>query len=106
MIYTMADWEERMNDDAYAPIRTHAPHIIKPLMDYYFHGRPTGGFIKGILTNDLFSAAGRADTNSFLALKAICTFVFSELSAKCWGDEEAYNEWIEGDEWRSRIVRV
>lgn len=74
------------------------PHTLQSLLDYVgvSHGRriPTGGFLEAVLSNDLFGAIGRADTENSQAIHAICTFVYNRLPSGSWGSPERYRNWL------------
>lgn len=72
---------------------TMPPAIHKGLVAYKFDGRPTGSFIEAVVKNDLIGAVGRADPESFAALRDICRWVYWELPESSVG-KAAYKKWI------------
>lgn len=52
------------------------------------HGLFPGGFLEAVLTNDLFGAVGRADSENIRALKDIVMFVYNEVPSSAWGSKE------------------
>lgn len=57
-------------------------------------GQPTGGFLKSVLSNDLFEAFGRADAENKNNIENLIRFVYNEMPAGCFGSKEIYEEWV------------
>lgn len=70
-------------------------HTFEALKRYVEEGIPTGDFLYAMLTNDLFGAIGRADSQNSRALKDICGFVYNEIPSTAWHTDEAVKQWIE-----------
>lgn len=73
------------------------PLVVGGLERYLMQGIPTGDFLRGVLTNDLFEAIGRADIYSMAALQDICGLIYNCFPSRdfgCWGTDEAVDEWI------------
>lgn len=68
---------------------------IESLRAYADHGRPTGGFLEAVLSNDLMEAIERADESSLANLRAICSFVYNDLPMTCHGSREAVDAWLQ-----------
>lgn len=68
--------------------------VIESLDAYAKEGRPTGGFLRAVLANDLMGAAGHADRENSLALTEICAYVYNELPASCHGSYPTVDAWI------------
>lgn len=66
--------------------------IHEGLVAYKFDGRPTGGFLRTVIENDLTGAVSRADTESFAALHDICRWVYWEAPESSVG-KGAYKRW-------------
>jgi hypothetical protein len=71
----------------------------------------TGDFLYAVLTNDLFGAVGRADEENQRDIVEICSYVYNELPAGCWGSEEKVGKWLaeltfEGDSVKVKAGRV
>ena len=64
------------------------------LVAYVDDRRPTGDFLRAVLSNDLSGAVRRADTDNLAALAAIVGYVYMELPADCWGSERKVDCWI------------
>lgn len=65
------------------------------LLRYAQHGVMVGDFLYAVLTNDLFGAYDRADTQNTKDLEDICRFIYNELPKGCWGSKEAISNWLE-----------
>lgn len=68
---------------------------IESLNAYATDGRPTGGFVRAVLENDLMEAMRRADQTSRFILYEICKHVYNELRGDCWGSPDKVKNWIE-----------
>ena len=68
---------------------------LQGLRNYIEHKIPTGGFLKAVLQNDLFSAFSRADPGNRAALGDIVMFMVNEAPRNCWGDREAVNAYMQ-----------
>jgi hypothetical protein len=69
------------------------PDIRETLDAWASTGRPVGGFLEAVLTNDLFGAVGRADSYNIETIPAICSYVYNELPSTCWGSREKVAAW-------------
>jgi hypothetical protein len=66
------------------------PSYTKQSLDNYInHGIAPGGFLTAVLTNDLYSAVGRADSVNREALADIVSYIYNEVPRDCYGSEEA-----------------
>jgi len=80
------------------------PWIKESLDEYAANGRPTGGFLYAVLSNDLMEAVGRADeTNRFL-LFDICSYIYNHMPISCHGSREKVDNWLE--EHRKRLAKL
>lgn len=79
-------------DVIYSRVR---PDIISSLLEYALRGRPTGGFLRAVLSNNLRETIARADHENLAVLKEIVTFVYMELPEPCWGSDERVTAWLE-----------
>ena len=74
---------------------TMIPRDTKSGIDRYVdHGVPTGSFLRAVLSNDLFEAIIKADSDNQLALAAICRYVYDYTPNTCHGSPEAVANWI------------
>jgi len=69
--------------------------ILEGLSCYVVDGRPTGDFLRAVLTNDFTGSVCRADEASQEAFVNIAKFVVNELPSVCWGSVEAVDAWID-----------
>jgi len=71
------------------------PENTKYSIDLYVSDKiPTGGFLRAVLTNDLFGAMGRADLENRHSLWEICDYIYNEIPADCWGSVEKVEAWL------------
>lgn len=69
--------------------------IIKQALDNYgTDGIPTGGFLRAVLSNDLFLALRKADIDNQHDIFEIVHYVYNELPGNCWGSKEAVAAWL------------
>lgn len=68
-------------------------HQREGLFEYIRVGRPTGGFLFALLSNDLFDAVGRADRGSLGGMKATVSFL-RWMPIGCYGSRDAVNKWM------------
>lgn len=69
------------------------PHMQRSLDAYIRYGRPVGGFLKAVISNDLVQAAALADGVNVRQLPAFAAYLWNEAPRACWGSAEAYKEW-------------
>ncbi len=68
---------------------------LATLKRYVEDGLPTGGFLRAVLSNNLFEAVMRADDWNSVVLKEIAQYIYWELPRESWGSEEIVDAWIE-----------
>lgn len=68
-------------------------HILDSLDAWAKEGRPTGGFLKAVLENDLKGALGKADLENRRAIFEIVKYIYNELPIECWGNEDKVKRW-------------
>ena len=78
-----------MNEYDVIPKRT-----IESLDRYVNHRIATGGFLRAVLSNDLFGAMSRADLDNQLALSAITKYIYNRLPSGCWGSKEIVDNYL------------
>lgn len=61
---------------------------------YVDHGRPTGGFLRAVLANDLMEAIRRGDESSLENLPAICRYIYNDIPANVHGSYERVDQHI------------
>jgi hypothetical protein len=64
------------------------------LVEYIAARRPTGSFLRAVLTNDLQHAVLRGDEHNVLRLPELIRFLVNYAPAPCWGCEVAVSEWL------------
>ena len=80
-----------MNDE----LDYHLPPFTKETLDEYAKNRrPTGDFLRCVLSNDLFGAIGRADDYNIKYMREICSYIYCKLPSGCWGSGEKYKQWL------------
>ncbi len=91
-----------MNLIPYEKARQHAEYrripqrILISLYDYVNNRQQTGGFLAAVLSNDLFTAIGKADSESLAAIREIVVFIHMEVPSHCYGSEHAVCAWVNG----------
>lgn len=71
------------------------PDMLEGLNAYIETGRPTGGFLRAVLTNDLMMAVDRADDGNRRNLPAYVGYLYNEAPMACYGSPEKIKEWME-----------
>ncbi len=72
------------------------PPMVKETLDEYVKNRrPTGDFLRCVLSNDLFGAIGRADEISIRFIREICSYIYCKIPSCCWGSDKKYYQWID-----------
>lgn len=69
-------------------------HMAHGMIYYILYGIEPGGCMLAILANDLMEALGRADENTAMGLKEICTFIYSYAPRHCHGSYETTAVWM------------
>ena len=70
------------------------PRIREAIDQFVWHGTPTGGFVRAVLSNDLMGAVVRADPDSLSSIGLICQYVYNAVPSGCHGSSEAVNAHI------------
>ena len=81
------------------------PDIQESLDAWAEKGRPTGGFLEAVLSNDLFGAMRSADMTNRYAIFDICSYIYNELPSICWGSGEKVEAWYQSHRLEERNVR-
>lgn len=82
--------KDRYNCDAWRKVPA---HIRDPIRLYVETGRPCGGFLTAVMTNDLKGALGSADDQNLAALRDIVGWLYWEAPSPCWGSAEKHKLW-------------
>jgi len=56
---------------------------------------PPGGFLYAVLSNNLFEAMMKADDINQSRMHDICSYIYNNTPANCWGSPEIVKEWLE-----------
>jgi len=75
-------------------LRVASPLCLESLQAYVNEGRPTGGFLRAVLANDLFEAVGKADSQNILCLREIIGWVYWNVPREAWRSYGAVDAWI------------
>lgn len=62
------------------------------LADYLYEGLQPGGFVTGVLSNDLVEACLRADDENLAALRETVRFVYNAMPSQAWGSAARIRE--------------
>lgn len=73
------------------------------LRGYIEDGNSPGGFLTSVLENDLTGAVCRADLKNTKALTAIVKWVYNVAPARCWGNEDKVETWLNCD-WLAHLT--
>lgn len=73
------------------------PAHTKAALDRYINDRILpGGFLTAVLSNDLFGAVGKADSENLAALPEIVRYIYNEVPSSSWGTKDIIWKWVEG----------
>jgi hypothetical protein len=65
----------------------------RALVEYIVYGKSVGGFLSGVIANNLTGAACRADSANLKALGAYGRFMMHHAPASCYGSERELESW-------------
>jgi hypothetical protein len=71
-------------------------HLWEGLTEYIAARRPTGDFLRAVLSNDLRGAIGMADEVSGPALPGLMRFLVNECPSQAWGSSALVAAWLGG----------
>ena len=69
-------------------------HMVEALERYIQKRIKPGSFLTAVLSNDLFGACGRADSDNAQILPAYAAYLYNEAPAACWGSVEKVQNWL------------
>lgn len=69
-------------------------HTLDSLNRYVQHRIMPGGFLFAVLTNDLFSAVSRADSQNLEALPEIVQYIYNKIPSDAWGSRDIVWQYI------------
>ena len=70
------------------------PETIESIKAYMETGRPTGGFLYAVLTNDMTEALFRADIENREALYDIVSYIYNNIPGDAWGSPTKVEMWM------------
>ena len=70
-------------------------HMVEPIEAYVQYGRPVGGFLTALLSNDLTGSVARADDTNRQALPAYAMLMHCRLPSQCHGSREKVDAWLQ-----------
>jgi hypothetical protein len=70
------------------------PVTMESLTQYVENGRPVGGFLRAVISNDLLSAVRRADMENDRAIVALAVYIYNQTPDRCHGSQENYMVWL------------
>lgn len=82
-------------DDLEALDRLVPGHLHAGLRRYVEERRATGGFLRAVLSNDLFGAIGQADSESLAGLVGLVQWIYCHVPSNCYGSPEKVTAWLE-----------
>lgn len=65
------------------------------VIEYLVSRRPTGHFLKAVLSNDLREAIARADVENRVHLYELVLFLHNYAPAPAWGSPSAVDAWLD-----------
>lgn len=71
------------------------PHLQQSITEFVTFGRPTGGFLRAVIENDLLESVARADPQNVVLLPHVAQFVRENVPASLLGSAEAYDRHVE-----------
>ena len=87
-------WEDKIRTQAKnEPYNRLSPILIETMVNWVCHKLHPGGFVTAVLSNDLFEACGRADTQNSAQLDLICRFIYNNIPRGCYGSHKAMENW-------------
>lgn len=73
------------------------PERIKESLDAYVkERRPTGGFLRAVLENNLSESFATADIDNRECMFDIVGYVYNKFPVDCWGSPEKVRDWLSG----------
>jgi hypothetical protein len=69
-------------------------HLMESLVAYVNDGRPTGGCLEALLSNDLTEVMRRADEATMFAIPRVVGWLYNKAPMGCWGSKKNVALWI------------
>jgi len=74
-----------------------APQLLISLRAYTWEGRYVGGFLRSVISDNLFEACSQADRASMSVLAPLANYCFYDMPGQARGDIDAYQSWRDDD---------
>jgi len=87
----MIDYEKARKHAEFSRI---PEHVLAGVYAFVEHRSQPGHFLTCVLTNDLFGAVGRADSESGATLRELVGFIHAEVPTLCYGTNAKVREWL------------
>jgi hypothetical protein len=65
------------------------------LDNYLEHHIPTGGFLRSVLSNNLFESIKRADEGNLKTIHEIVEYIYNKFPTSCYGSPEKVDKWLQ-----------
>ena len=69
-------------------------HCRESVREYIEHGRPMGGFLTLVFSNDFVNAEAKADLVNASSMRQYAKFLY-HVPTNMWGSREIVDAWIE-----------
>lgn len=68
-------------------------HMHEGIIAYIETGRPIGGFLNALLSNDLKETFARADDQNGRCIREWVQYLYAYAPRGCWGSQERVDAW-------------
>ena len=82
-----------MNTRYIEKLDTLPEHMRETIQAWIETGRPTGDFMRALLSNDLMGAYSHADADNAAAMKQWVMYLYNYAPCGCFGSPEAVKDW-------------
>lgn len=69
-------------------------HMVESMVAYIVKRRPTGSFLRAIISNNLKEAVMLADHKNIKIIPIYVSWFYNHAPASCWGSSDAYSHWL------------
>ena len=87
-------YEKHLGPDWAEGLHALPDYMIGGIVRYVLHGIPAGSFMDAVISNDLFTAVGKADIVNREYLHAYCNFFYNHAPSTCFGSKDKRDAWI------------
>ena len=101
MIKTMNNHSTLLNFDRYQVTE----QSKESLYNYFVHGLEPGGFMMAVLCNDLYGAAGRADSVNIKLLGEYARWLINHAPYQSYGSPEIVRGWLNKNEYYQQFQK-